>query len=426
MVWAFQKNKMASTHLTHSLRTTCRACSGQNLQRFLSLGPTPLANSFLRSPDEFQHEASYPLDLYFCTDCALVQLLDVIDPEVLFRNYLYVTGTSDTITAHNRDYAQTVVDLLVLGAQDLVVEVASNNGQLLRSFQSHGVRVLGVEPAQNIAQMARADGVETVDQFFNLATAKELLATYGPAQAVIANNVLAHVDETQDFLQGCKTLLAKRGLVIVEVPYLKEFLERLEFDTVYHEHLCYFSVTTLLRLCEAVGLVITRVDQLPIHGGSLRIYAGKLADYGGHAPSVLALATTERQAGMSDWSTYTRFAEQVQETRHALVTLLKSLKADGKTIAGYGAPAKGNTLLNYYSLNTDLVAYTVDKNPLKVGLYTPGAHLPVLPVATLLERQPDYVLVLAWNFAEEIMRQQTEYKNRGGHFIIPIPKPEVV
>lgn len=415
-----------STISAHRKRTSCRICDNDRLHLFLSLGPTPLANSFLRSPEEFAGEPFYPLDVYFCEQCSLVQLLDVIDPEVLFRHYLYVTGTSETIAAHNLRYAQTVVDLLHLGAGDLVVEVASNDGSLLKCFRQHEVKVLGIEPATNIAEKAHADGIETVNEFLNLSTAMSVRASHGLAKAVIGNNVLAHVDETRDFLRGCKTLLAKDGLVIVEVPYLRHLLDRLEYDTVYHEHLCYFSVNTLLRLCETVGLVIVRMDQVPVHGGSLRMYAGQREWYGNHSQEVAVMAQEESEAGLTTPACYQGFTAQVENNRRALQDLLETVTRQGRTIAGYGAPAKGNTLLNFCRIDTRFISYTVDKNPLKVGLYTPGMHVPVLPASTLLERQPDYVLILAWNFAEEIMRQQQAYRDRGGRFIIPIPEPRVV
>lgn len=407
-------------------RTACRACGEEKLRPFIALGPTPLANSFLKSPAEFEMEVFYPLDVYFCEECSLVQLTDVVDPKILFGNYIYVTGTANTIVSHNQQHAETVFDFLGLHGEDLVIEVASNNGSLLGCFREHGVRTLGIEPAENIAAIANADGIETVNKFFNSATANEILSEYGSARAVIGNNVLAHVDDTQDFLKGCKSLLSDDGLVIIEVPYLKEFVDLVEFDTVYHEHLCYFSVTSLMRLCDAVGLSIIRVDRVPVHGGSIRMYAGKKEKYSSHAAAVIAMAEDERKTGLTAPETFENFAEKTRDTREKLCSLLESLKAEGKSIAAYGAPAKGNTLLNYCGIDTRLLDFAVDKNPLKVGLYTPGAHLPVLPVSAVLERQPDYLLILAWNFADEITKQQSEFEARGGKFIIPIPEPRII
>jgi SAM-dependent methyltransferase len=410
----------------HRIRLECRVCGAKQLRRIISLGPTPLANSFVRSAEEFTNEPSYPLDVYFCGTCSLVQLLDVIDPEVLFGNYIYLTGTSETIAKHNIEYVRTVDDLVNLRPTDLVVEVASNDGSLLKCFEQYGVRTLGVEPAANIAQMACANGVNTINRFFNSATALEMRNSYGAARIVIANNVLAHVDDPLDFLHGCRELIDKDGLIVIEVPYLRNLIEGLEYDTIYHEHLCYFSINTLCRLGEAVGLVICRVDRVSVHGGSVRIYAGLRDRYGNHAQEALTLAEEEIDAGLTEFARYERFAADVEQNRRALVSLLETLRREEKTIAGYGAPAKGNTLLNYCRIDKRLVAFTVDKNPLKIGLYTPGMHLAVLPVSTLLERQPDYVLILAWNFAEEIISQQSEYRARGGQFIIPFPEAKVV
>jgi hypothetical protein len=393
---------------------------------FLPLGPTPLANSFLHSVEEFAGEASFPLDVYYCHGCSLVQLLDVIDPEVLFRNYIYVSGTSDTIAAHYVRYAQAVVDRTRPSPEDLVVEIASNDGSLLKCFRPHNVRTLGVEPATNIAEKARAAGIDTVNLFFDSKTAADIRANYGAAKAVIANNVLAHVDDTQDFLRGARHLLDQDGLLIVEAPYLRDLLEHFEYDTVYHEHLCYFSVTALMRLCEEVGLSIVQMDHVPVHGGSLRMYAGLRETFPDHGLQVREMAATERELGMTGPERFRSFAADVSRHRECLLRLLHQLRAEGKTVAGYGAPAKGNTMLNYCGIGTDLLPYTVDKNPMKVGYYTPGMHIPVLPVTALLERQPDYVLILAWNFAPEIIRQQAEYQNRGGRFIVPIPSPQVV
>ena len=409
----------------HGLRTRCRVCGSEQVDRFLQLGDMPLANSFLAGPEEFSSERRYPLDVYFCTRCSLVQLLDVIDPEVLFRDYIYVTGTSDTMAAHNARYARTVVDFLDLGPEDTVVEVASNDGSLLRQFQDRGVRVLGVEPAVNIAAIAESNGIPTVNAFFNAATAEGLKRERGQARAIIGNNVLAHVDTPVDFLGGCRELLAPDGLVIVEVPYVGEMLERLEYDTIYHEHLCYFSITALLRLFEEVGLSVVRLDRVPVHGGSIRVYAGHRQGTD-HAGAVREQARREEEDGIVDADRYLRFARDVERHRSALRALLEQQLSAGRTLAGYGAPAKGNTLLNYCGIDRQTIPFIADRSPLKVGKYTPGTHIPVLPPTALLERQPDATLILAWNFAVEIVEQQREYAAAGGRFIIPIPEPRIL
>jgi hypothetical protein len=391
------------------------------LHLVLPMGEMPLANSFLRSPEDFASESFFPLDLYFCENCSLLQLLDVIDPEILFRNYIYVTGTSDTMAAHNSNYAESVIESGKLDPKDLVVEIASNDGTLLNFFRLHGFRILGVEPAENISRLARESGIPTINDFFNPSCVERILSSNGHARAVFANNVLAHVDDPTGFLKGCKSLLTEDGFVVFEVPYLRELLQNLEYDTVYHEHLSYFSITTLMHLCDRVNLGISRVDFVPVHGGSVRLFAAPGLR---HSNSVADLASEE--VAMTNLHCYESFAARVQQHRKELRALLESLKSEGKTIVGYGAPAKGNTLLNYCDIGTELVSYTVDKSPLKVGRYTPGKHLPVRAIDSLLEEQPDYVLLLAWNFANEIMLQQEKYRKRGGRFILPLPHPEIV
>jgi len=406
----------------HHLRTTCRACSQATLHRVLQLGNQPLANAFLRSPLDAQHETRFPLDLYFCTTCSLVQLADVIDPEVLFAEYIYVTGTSSTIAVHNQEYARTVRDRLTLGANDLVVEVASNDGSLLGCFKEFGGRILGVEPARNIAALAESRGIPTVNRFFDEAAGHELRSAHGAARAVIGNNVLAHVDDTQGFLRGAAALIADDGAVIVEVPYAREMLLNCEYDTIYHEHLCYFSVTSLAHLAQRVGLAVDDVQERQVHGGTIRVWMRKQSSHGARALEMMA---AEEANGLSTLAAWEGFARRAAEHRRSLRLMLEELHGRGKVVAGYGAPAKGNTMLNYCGIDPTLVPYTVDRNPLKVGTFTPGMHIPVLDVKTLLERSPDFVLILAWNFAEEIMEQQQAYRDRGGRFIVPIPSPRI-
>ncbi len=410
----------------HSRRTACRSCGGARLREFLSLGPTPLANAFLRSEEEFEAEPSFPLDVSFCQDCTLVQLVDVIDPELLFRDYIYVSGTSRTMNAHFERYARSVTSDLGLETGDLVLEVASNDGSLLRRFRDLGVRTLGIEPARNVAQLARDAGIRTVEEFFSHETAKRVRSEEGPANAVIGNNVLAHVDDTADFLLGMRELLAPGGRVIVEVPYLGELLDRLEYDTIYHEHLCYFSVSALARLFERAFLVIERIERVPVHGGSLRVFGVASDELAEHGDGVRALMAEEEAAGMTGVERYLTFARAVERNARELVALLSSLRESGHRLAAYGAPAKGNTLLNYCGIGTDLLPFTVDKSPMKVGLYTPGMHLPVRPTTALAEEQPAFTLILAWNFADEIMRQEESYRAAGGRFLVPIPEPEVL
>ncbi len=410
----------------HLKRTTCRGCGSGNLMAFLSLGSTPLANAFLRDPSEFASERLFPLDVYFCRNCTLVQLLDVIDAETLFREYIYVTGTSSTMAAHNRAYVRSVADILQLRPDDLVVEIASNDGSLLHCFQELGVRTLGVEPASNIAAMARAKGLDTLNEFFDGSIAAQIAEDHGRARVVVANNVLAHVDDTLGFLTGCRDLLRPDGRLVIEVPSLSELIRKFEYDTIYHEHLCYFSLTAFLRLLDVSCLRAVRVDRVSVHGGSMRVHATRADDMSSHESHVLAMASAEAQAGLGDASCYTAFAAAVKEHRSKLSSLLDELQARGNSLAAYGAPAKGNTLLNFCRFTTDLIPYTVDKNPHKVGLYTPGAHLPVFDAKTLLERQPDLTLLLAWNFADEILVEQQTYRQRGGRFILPIPEPRIV
>jgi hypothetical protein len=407
----------------HRRRTRCRACDGTALRGFLSLGPQPLANAFLSGEGDFGEERFFPLDVYCCDGCGLVQLLDVVDPEALFGHYLYASGVSETMVAHFRDYARSVTGRLSLSPADLVIEIASNDGSLLAQFAALGVRTLGVEPARNIAAMARARGIETVSRFFDQQVGRELAAAYGPARAVVANNVLAHVDDPRGFLAGCAELISDDGQVVVEVPYALDMLNRCEYDTIYHEHLCYFAVGPLAQIGESAGLAVARVERMPVHGGTIRVWFRKGAEPG---PEVRSMIQEERDVGLTAFGTWAHFGRAAAANREALRSLLQGLREEERSIAGYGAPAKGNTLLNYCGIGTTWLPFTVDRSRLKVGRLTPGMHIPVLPVDAVRERRPDYLLLLAWNFADEIMAQQAAYREAGGRFILPLPSPSVV
>ncbi len=408
-----------------TVRDTCRACGGRKLHKFLDLGEVPLANSYLTANRLQEPEPRFPLEVYFCADCWLVQLLHVVNPEVLFSNYLYRTGTNATIVGHNNALSKSVVESLRLGAKDLVVEIASNDGSLLGALRERGVRTLGVEPAKNIAALAREAGIETINEFFNSAVAARIVREHGPASAVVANNVLAHVDATSDFLAACRALLTPGGRVVIEAPYLAEMLSRFEYDTIYHEHLCYFAVRPLMRLFERAGLELERAEQVEIHGGSLRLW-GRASSDAGHGPQVREMAEAERRAGFGELGTYGAFAGAVARNRERLLDILRGWRTEGKRVAGYGAPAKGNTLLCYCGIDTALLPYTVDRSPLKIGMLAPGSHIPIYPVERLLEEPPDYVFLLAWNFADEILEFLRPVRERGTRVLLPIPEPRII
>lgn len=403
----------------------CRVCLGSELRSFLSLGRQPLANSFLTAERLDLPEPVYPLDVYFCESCGHVQLMDIVPAEELFSHYLYVSGTSDALRNHFTELAGEAWDRFLAGGSGLVVDIGSNDGTLLRCFQRHGVRVLGVEPAANIAASARATGVATVNRFFGEATAKAVAAEHGRAQVVTGANVFAHVDDLDDFVRGLLALVDDRGVAIIEVPYLVDLLDKLEFDTIYHEHVSYFAIGPLVRLFARFGMRVFDMRRVAIHGGSLRVFVTREA----HAPPaterVGELLRLEAQRRVGDYETYRQFGARVEALRSDVLAFLDDLKAKGCRIAGYGAAAKANTLLNYCGIGTETLAYMVDKSPYKQGLYTPGSRIPVNAPEKLVEDRPNYVLILAWNFAGEIMQQQRRYAELGGRFIVPIPQPRI-
>ena len=403
----------------------CRSCGSTHAALILDLGLQPLANNLLTPADLAKPEPKFPLRLAVCQSCWLLQITDLVPPVALFSEYLYFSSFSDLMLRHAREAAHRYLQEFRLNASSLVVEIASNDGYLLQNFVSAQIPCLGIEPAANIAKVAREKGIETLEEFFGGKVAGQLAARQRQADLILGNNVFAHAPDPNDFVAGMKTLLQPAGRIALEFPYGVEFIQHHEFDTIYHEHVFYFTLTALQPLFERHGLTIFRVERLPIHGGSLRLFAGHTGDHAVE-PSVPALRAEEQRQGVASLVCYEGFADQVHGLKRDLLELLARLQREGKRIAAYGASAKGSTLLNYYGIGPETLDFVVDRSPYKQGRLTPGTHLPILPPEELLKRQPDYTLLLTWNFADEILAQQTAYRQAGGRFIVPIPKVTVV
>jgi len=404
----------------------CRFCGREEIFRFLDLGSMALANSFLtREELGAVTEPICPLDVFFCEECGLVQIGHVVSPDALFKDYIYFSATSDLVHRHAAYLAQSFHGRFNLSPTALVVEIASNDGTVLSYFKKSGINVLGVEPASNIAVVAQEAGITTINDFFNAETAAAVKQKYGVADVILARHVFAHVPDIHGFVQGLTDLLSPHGAIAIEAPYLIDFVEKNEFDTVYHEHYSYLSVRAMSHLFARYGMEVFDVEQVAIHGGSLIYFIGH-AGAQAISSNVQMLIDAELAKGLGNKETYIAFAERTARIKDETLTLLRELKTSGKRVAAYGAPAKGNTFLNYCGIGTDLVAYTVDKSPYKQNLYTPGAHLPVYHPDKLAQDMPDYVLLLAWNFADEILMQQKEYLAKGGKFIQAIPEVRIL
>jgi hypothetical protein len=406
-------------------RSRCRFCSAPLANSFVDLGMSPLCESFLPVTALNRMEPFYPLHVLVCDQCFLVQLDEYVTPSDIFSEYAYFSSFSDSWVEHARRYVESISQRLSLGGDNLVVEVASNDGYLLQHFVRKGIPVLGIEPAANVAKTAVEKGIRTTVRFFGVETARTLADAGDHADLIVGNNVLAHVPDINDFVGGPRVLLKASGTITMEFPHLVKLMEGNQFDTIYHEHFSYLSLITVQAVFQAHGLRIYDVDELPTHGGSLRIYACHEHADKGTRSAVTTLAERELHYGLRRLETYGRFTEQVAETKRQLLSFLIDAKRRRKQVVGYGAPGKGNTLLNYCGIRTDFVDYTVDRNPYKHGKFLPGTHIPIFPPEKISETRPDYVLILPWNLRDEIAAQLSYVRQWGGRFVVPIPTVEV-
>lgn len=403
----------------------CRVCKSKNLIKVLNFGPTPLANAFLSRQQIDLPEYFYPLDVYFCLECHFLQLGHVVSPKMLFSNYVYVSSTSPVFVNHFINFAKDVHSRFSLNSSSLVIDIGSNDGILLKPFKELGARVLGIEPASHIAKLAVKQGIKTLNEFFSISLAKRIIKQHGKAKIITATNVFAHIHDLDEVIKGLDELLAADGIFILEAPYTIDFLTKRYFDLVYHEHLSYWSVSPLITLFNRFNLEVFDVKKVDVHGGSIRVFIKRRNTNYRISKNVRNLLQKEKLMKLDKAKTYTDFAQKIWQNRLTLNKLLVKLKLKGKRIVAYGAPAKGNTLLNYFKIGNEFIDYIVDDSPFKQGLYTPGTHIPVVALSHLKKDNPDYIFILAWNFAEPIQKKLLWFKNRGKLFIIPVPQPKI-
>lgn len=406
----------------------CRFCQTPLKQTFVDLGMSPISNAFLKPEQLNQAEKFYPLHAYVCENCFLVQLEEFETPDAIFSDdYAYFSSYSETFLCHAENYTQMMIERFGFNSESLVVEIASNDGYLLQYFQKQGVRVLGIEPAANVARVAESKGIPSWVKFFGTTTAQEIVLQKKQADLLIGNNVLAHVPDINDFVAGMKLALNPNGILTMEFPHLLKLMEFNQFDTIYHEHFSYLSLLTVENIFASHGLTLFDVEEIPTHGGSLRIYGKHDSNSNYQVTERLNnFRQQEIEAQLNRIDTYLGFAEKVRSTKRKLLQFLIKIKSQGQTIVGYGAPAKGNTLLNYCGIGTDFIDYTVDRSPHKQGLFLPGTHIPIYHPDKISETRPDYVVILPWNIKDEIIEQMAHIKDWGGQFLIPIPQVEVV
>ena len=409
------------------LRKTCRMCSGQNLLKTVSLSPTPPGNDFLTKEELGREEKVYPLDLYFCEDCTHVQLGHVVDPQILYqKNYTYVSATSNHFVNHLKNYAEAMISRFELKPNMLIVDIGSNDGTCLNFFKGKGMRVLGIDPATEIAESASINGVETIANFFSLDLATKLRNKFGAASFITSHNACAHIDNLLDVVKGVEHFLDENGIFVLEVGYLVDVYENTWFDTIYHEHLDFHTVLPFQKLFELSNMDLIGVQRIEPQGGSIRIMAQKKYGKFKRDNSVSELISLENKLGLNSPKTFYEFEDKINSVKIKLQKIVHELKAKGKSIAGFGAPTKATTLMNHFGIDENILDFIVDDNPLKQGLYTPVSHIPVLPAMALYERKPDYVLILAWNFAEPIMKTHSKYSEEIGQFILPMPIPQLI